>query len=248
MAKYDRALYVPEKEEEMSLVHFIEDPNILIANMQSGKPFALGVCGRPARKKSITVQPFMVSCPACAQILNDLAQQEQMVQENGAFSLPTELPAELPSELPLPIAPPRTPPLDLSQFLSPLLDLENPGRRIEDSEFIFNWGKTNPFMEDGDRVFVEGIAEFARMLGREGLANQLWSSFFRSVGRGVEVGHCMGLLLANVKTITTEIESGACDLCLAEMQKEEVRSKNRKGVVSAIERRMHLTQKGEGEE
>jgi|TARA_R110000824_G_scaffold92816_7_gene224877 hypothetical protein len=224
----------------MALVHYVENPDMLLQNMQRGLPFAEAICGRPARKKALTIHPLMVSCPGCAQILNDVVEQGQHAQLDAPSELPAELPEELPQE------PPK--PLDLSDFLQPLLSLEVPGRCMEDEEFIFNWGETNEFMAQLDKEFIKGVADFAQLLGRKGLANQLWSVLFRSIARGLDIGQAVGLLHANVKTISTSVDSGACDSALQNMQTEEAQGKNRKGVMDALERRILITQEVEGEE
>jgi len=224
----------------MALVHYVENTETLLQNMQRGLPFAEAICGRPARKKALTIHPLMVSCPGCAQILNDVVEQEKQAHIEAPSELPPELPEELPQE------PPK--PLDLSDFLQPLLSLEIPGRCMEDEGFIFNWGETNEFMEPLDKDFINGVAEFAQLLGRKGLANQLWSVLFRSIARGLDIGQSVGLLHANVKTISTSVDSGVCDSALQNMLTEEAQGKNRKGVMEALERRILLTQESEGEE
>jgi hypothetical protein len=227
----------------MALVHYVESPDDLLQNMQKGLPFAEAICGRPARKKSLTIHPLMVSCPACAQILNEVAQHEQQAQQAQPMEAPAELPPELPEEMPEePSAG-----IDLSAFLEPLLSLESPGRCMADEDFIFDWGETNEFMEQMDKDFIKGVADFAQLLGRKGLANQLWSVLFRSIARGLDIGQAVGLLHANVKAISSEVDSGVCDSALQNMLTEEAQGKNRKGVIDALERRILLLE-DQGEE
>jgi hypothetical protein len=181
------------------ILHLVKDPEAAIRAFSSTRPFAEAWCGEVERQDHMTLNPFLVGCPACASIANEKLQAGETLP--GMPILPTAQRSQGPDPGSSPASPAvseeASAALGFVQMLLEMHPVDPDGLRLQLSRAEDPQGDlvaASGFAGDvRDMLLTEDLALVSQLMAmassqnQEAIAAHLGTVMLRSFRRGVEV-------------------------------------------------------------